>query len=536
MSESHLPGVVRQRAGGFAVGQRAVAVLRHAPPRAEVHLVDGHRLRQALFLFPRREPLRVSPAVVEVPHDRSRPGRHFLADGEGVRLVDRVAVEERGDVVLVDGPLLDARQEAFPDSGLADRLERMRARLPRVEVPDDRNRGGIRREDAEGRAANAVELAEVRAQLVVEPGVVALVEEEEVFLGQPRGVIARRSCSRHRHRGRPSFLRQRCSFRSPKFTRPEYRIMRGPWTAPRSSFATTSSPRRTERPRTASSAVPSATAILGVIDAPDGRPGRRRSARRPSSAASRSSRRSPDALRALRRRPDFCVVGVATSGGRVTPGLRAPARRGDRLSACRSSTGCTSSSPTTPSCRPPPARQGVSITRRPQDRAADRAAFLERRRSARSRAPRIAVLGTDCALGKRTTARFLIEACRAAGLRTELIFTGQTGWMQGAPYGFIFDSMPERLRLGRAGARRRLLLEEREAADLILFEGSPRCATRRARAAPSSCSRAERAASSCSTRRPATFYEGLEELGLPDPSAGRRDRSDRDVTAHGRSR
>jgi uncharacterized NAD-dependent epimerase/dehydratase family protein len=56
--------------------------------------------------------------------------------------------------------------------------------------------------------------------------------------------------------------------------------------------------------------------------------------------------------------------------------------------------------------------------------------------------PRLAVLGTDCALGKRTTARLLLEACRAHKLRTELIFTGQTGWLQGYPYGFILDATP----------------------------------------------------------------------------------------------
>lgn len=55
-------------------------------------------------------------------------------------------------------------------------------------------------------------------------------------------------------------------------------------------------------------------------------------------------------------------------------------------------------------------------------------------------APRIAVLGTDCSLGKRTTARFLMEACRKEGLSAEMIYTGQTGWMQGSKYGFIFDS------------------------------------------------------------------------------------------------
>jgi uncharacterized NAD-dependent epimerase/dehydratase family protein len=53
---------------------------------------------------------------------------------------------------------------------------------------------------------------------------------------------------------------------------------------------------------------------------------------------------------------------------------------------------------------------------------------------------KIAVLGTDCALGKRTTSRFLTEAMNAAGFRAEMIYTGQTGWMQGAKYGFIFDS------------------------------------------------------------------------------------------------
>ena len=54
--------------------------------------------------------------------------------------------------------------------------------------------------------------------------------------------------------------------------------------------------------------------------------------------------------------------------------------------------------------------------------------------------PKIAVLGTDCALGKRTTTRFLVEAMRNAGYKAEMIYTGQTGWMQGAKYGFVFDS------------------------------------------------------------------------------------------------
>lgn len=56
-------------------------------------------------------------------------------------------------------------------------------------------------------------------------------------------------------------------------------------------------------------------------------------------------------------------------------------------------------------------------------------------------APRIAVLGTDSAVGKRTTAWLLVDALRAAGHATELVGTGQTAWMQGARFGLILDSL-----------------------------------------------------------------------------------------------
>lgn len=54
--------------------------------------------------------------------------------------------------------------------------------------------------------------------------------------------------------------------------------------------------------------------------------------------------------------------------------------------------------------------------------------------------PVIAVIGTDCAVGKRTTARFLTELLNKNNKRAEMIYTGQTGWLQGGEYGFIFDS------------------------------------------------------------------------------------------------
>ena len=56
------------------------------------------------------------------------------------------------------------------------------------------------------------------------------------------------------------------------------------------------------------------------------------------------------------------------------------------------------------------------------------------------KAPILAVIGTDCALGKRTTARLIRQACARNNLNAQLIYTGQTGWLQGGEYGFVVDS------------------------------------------------------------------------------------------------
>lgn len=53
---------------------------------------------------------------------------------------------------------------------------------------------------------------------------------------------------------------------------------------------------------------------------------------------------------------------------------------------------------------------------------------------------KIALLGTDSAIGKRTTAWILVHAFRKAGLKAEMIGTGQTAWMQGAKYTMVMDS------------------------------------------------------------------------------------------------
>jgi len=54
---------------------------------------------------------------------------------------------------------------------------------------------------------------------------------------------------------------------------------------------------------------------------------------------------------------------------------------------------------------------------------------------------KVALLGTDSAVGKRTTAWVLCDALNDAGTRAEVVGTGQTSWMQGAEYCVIMDSL-----------------------------------------------------------------------------------------------
>jgi uncharacterized NAD-dependent epimerase/dehydratase family protein len=84
--------------------------------------------------------------------------------------------------------------------------------------------------------------------------------------------------------------------------------------------------------------------------------------------------------------------------------------------------------------------------------------------------PRIAVLGTDGAIGKRTTATILARALNERGIKTVLIGTGQTGLIQGARYGVALDAIPCQFCSGEMEAAVVEAFEE-EHPDAIVIEG-----------------------------------------------------------------
>jgi len=137
-------------------------------------------------------------------------------------------------------------------------------------------------------------------------------------------------------------------------------------------------------------------------------------------------------------KPDFCIIGMATVGGLLPEYFEKTI--GDAL------------------------KKGISVVNGLHDLLQNRPLFVELAKKNNAKlidvrkpkpfaelkfwtseiysvdCPVIALLGMDCAVGKRTTGHLLLEACKRAGKKAEMIFTGQTGWMQGYKYGFIFDA------------------------------------------------------------------------------------------------
>ncbi len=137
-------------------------------------------------------------------------------------------------------------------------------------------------------------------------------------------------------------------------------------------------------------------------------------------------------------RPDYCIIGVALSGGRLDDVWQALLMDaiGHGISIVN---GMHMPLGNIPAFRQAAETHHVEIVDIRRPRPFDQLHYWSGR-IFQMKVPRLAVLGTDCAIGKRTTCRMILEACRRDGMHAEMIYTGQTGWLQGSPYGFIFDA------------------------------------------------------------------------------------------------
>lgn len=146
-----------------------------------------------------------------------------------------------------------------------------------------------------------------------------------------------------------------------------------------------------------------------------------------------------EALGSVADRPSYLVIGLATEGG-ILPDYLRPIIRSALEQGLNVDSGLHQFLGDDSELSGVAQRSGAVIrdVRRPPPR--DELHFFSGNINS-VKAKRIATLGTDCALGKRTTATILAAGLNAAGYKTEMIGTGQTAWFQGARYGIMLDSL-----------------------------------------------------------------------------------------------
>lgn len=134
-----------------------------------------------------------------------------------------------------------------------------------------------------------------------------------------------------------------------------------------------------------------------------------------------------------------CVIGLAPDGGRLSPRARSDVKRALTL-GLNVDSGLHDFLSEDPELFALASERKLSIRdiRKPPER--EKLHFFSGRIEEVTSLT-VAILGTDSAVGKRTTAWMLVHDLEKAGYRAEMIGTGQTAWMQGARYSIVLDSL-----------------------------------------------------------------------------------------------
>lgn len=168
------------------------------------------------------------------------------------------------------------------------------------------------------------------------------------------------------------------------------------------------------------------------------------------------------------QKPDYLIVGVATIGGRLPDSFRGPITE-----ALRSGIGVISGLheylADDPDFRFAASSGGAEIVDIRMEPPLDKIRHF-RNLAKDIDCVRIPVLGTDAAIGKRTTALELTDSLNAIGIESVFVATGQTGLLQGSEYGVPLDAIRGDFVVGELEGEILRAWEERRP-KIIIIEG-----------------------------------------------------------------
>lgn len=152
-----------------------------------------------------------------------------------------------------------------------------------------------------------------------------------------------------------------------------------------------------------------------------------------------SLKEAMEAGRSQGARPAFLVMGMAPEGGTISAHARQTFLEGIRM-GLNVDSGMHQFLSEDPEMAEAAAKAGVIIRdiRKPPPR--DSLHFFSGKIEAVD-SLKVALLGTDSAVGKRTTAWLLVDALEKAQISAEMVGTGQTAWLQGASFSLTLDAL-----------------------------------------------------------------------------------------------
>ena len=180
MGEAKIGHIRNELPSEFIIGEELPVVPAH--PRAEMNLIDRHRLAPRITAPAPIEEIRVGPD--EAPgmgNDRRCQRPQFARKADRIGFQRQKTAVIRDDFIFVDGAFLYSGRENLPKAGIDALAHLVSAPIPGIEVANDRDSLRARRPNREMHPIDPFELHGMRPEPFIELAMSAF--NEEVIIG-----------------------------------------------------------------------------------------------------------------------------------------------------------------------------------------------------------------------------------------------------------------------------------------------------------------------------------------------------------------
>src|SRR5207248_7543964 len=185
---THFDDIRQKGIGQFEVAEETIPLLRFAPPRSEVDLINTQRTARHIFRAARLHPGGVGPAITAQVVDEGGGLLAMLAK-KGKRITFQENRATSGaDLKFVVRVFTDTGNEQFPNAAADQLAHGVNPAIPTIEIPNYTDALGVRRPDREVNASVVTDLAKMRTEFVVKAPMLAFGKKMNVHFAHDHAI------------------------------------------------------------------------------------------------------------------------------------------------------------------------------------------------------------------------------------------------------------------------------------------------------------------------------------------------------------